>query len=106
VDIDIIALRSWKEDNQWQRYIRYITFALKDNENGQTMVEYVMLIVLVALAAFILAPILAWAEGPFDGPWKIDQGKYQFPLPEKPEVYLLQKGIFQCTSCNPQTNVT
>jgi len=29
---------------------------LMNDENGQTMVEYVMLIVLVALAVFILSP--------------------------------------------------
>ena len=29
---------------------------LRRNQNGQTMVEYVMLIVLVALAVFLLSP--------------------------------------------------
>ena len=29
---------------------------LKNDENGQTMVEYVMLIVLVALALFLMSP--------------------------------------------------
>ncbi len=41
-------------------YSRHVIAALKSelfrNESGQTMVEYVMLIVLVALAAFVLTP--------------------------------------------------
>ncbi len=40
-------------------YNRYLNLKSRlENEEGQTMVEYVMLIVLVALAVFLLTPNL------------------------------------------------
>ena len=37
-------------------WLRFKINRLRNDENGQTMVEYVMLIVLVALALFLLSP--------------------------------------------------
>ena len=45
---------------------------------------------LVALAPIILA-IPATAQSAFDGTWKIDMNKVDFP--KKPNVYLLQNGM-------------
>jgi hypothetical protein len=47
----------------------------------------------------LLAPVCALAQSPFDGTWKTDVGNAQ--LPKKPEVYLLQGGVFKCESCAP-----
>src|ERR1039457_107810 len=51
----------------------------------------------------LLVPLLGWAQSPFDGTWKIDLNKTK--LPKKPDVYLLQNGMYECKSCNPQVNV-
>lgn len=49
--------------------------------------------------ASLLIPVQAVAQSAFDGTWKIDPSKTQ--LPTKPEVYLLQDGIYHCPACNP-----
>lgn len=54
------------------------------------------------LAALLASPGL-WAQDPFDGTWKIDLGKAQFS--KKPDVYLLQNGIWHCESCIPPLNI-
>jgi hypothetical protein len=42
------------------------------------------------LAAFLL-PVVVWAaESPFNGTWRIDLSKVQFP--DKPETWVLQDG--------------
>ncbi len=40
----------------WKAFLSKFQKELSANETGQTMVEYVMLIVLVALAVFLLTP--------------------------------------------------
>jgi len=40
---------------------------------------------------------LIWAAGPFDGTWKTDPSKTQYSG-RKPEVLLLQNGVYQTTS--------
>jgi hypothetical protein len=47
----------------------------------------------------LLAPGLAMAQSAFDGTWKIDLKTTQFP--KKPQVYLLQDGMYHCKSCVP-----
>jgi hypothetical protein len=49
--------------------------------------------------AALLVPTLAAAQNLFDGTWKVDMSKVNFP--EKPDVFLLQKGMYSCKSCNP-----
>lgn len=55
------------------------------------------------LLASLLIPTSAAAQSAFDGAWKIDLGKAQ--LPEKPEVYLLQDGMYHCKSCVPPIDI-
>jgi len=50
-----------------------------------------------------LAPILVFAQSPFDGTWKVDLSKSK--LPKKPDVYLLQNGMYECKSCTPPINI-
>ena len=55
------------------------------------------------LFALLLLPALAWAQSPLDGTWKVDMSKSK--LPKKPDVYLLQNGMYECKSCNPPVNI-
>jgi hypothetical protein len=45
----------------------------------------------------------ATAQSPLDGTWKIDLNKAQ--MPKKPDVYLLQNGLYQCKTCVPAISV-
>jgi hypothetical protein len=51
----------------------------------------------------LLLPVLAVAQSPFDGTWKNDLNKMQFPT--KPDVYLLQNGMYECSTCVPPIKV-
>ena len=56
------------------------------------------------LALLFLIPVLAMAQtSPFDGTWKVDMKKAQ--LPKKPDVYLLQNGMYSCKTCAPPYEV-
>jgi hypothetical protein len=57
----------------------------------------------VGLLMLLLIPVLAMAQNPFDGTWKFDPSTLQFPT--KPDVYLLQNGVYECKTCVPQINV-
>ena len=45
------------------------------------------------LFLLLLVPVLAWAQSPFDGTWKIDMSKTK--LPEKPDELVLQNGMYE-----------
>ncbi len=60
-------------------------------------------LLLVGLAALLLMPMLASAQNAFDGTWKIDLNKAEFP--KKPDVYLLQNDMYQCKTCVPPIEV-
>jgi len=47
-----------------------------------------------------LLPAMLFAQSPFDGTWKtnMDQSK----LSQKPYVFSLDKGMYDCESCNPK----
>jgi hypothetical protein len=47
----------------------------------------------------MLTPGLAMAQSVFDGTWKVDMKTAQFPT--KPDVYLLQDGMYHCKTCVP-----
>ena len=47
----------------------------------------------------LLTPGLAMAQSVFDGTWKVDMKTAQFPT--KPDVYLLQNGMYHCKTCVP-----
>ena len=53
---------------------------------------------LFALAA-LLIPTLAMAQSVFNGTWKMDMNKVDFP--KKPDEYLLQSGMYECKTCAP-----
>jgi len=55
-----------------------------------------------ALAA-LLMPVSAAAQASLDGTWKIDMSKVDFP--KKPDIYLLQNGMYQCKTCVPPVSV-
>ena len=57
----------------------------------------------VGLAILSLMPVVALAQNAFDGTWKIDVNNAQFP--KKPDVYLLQNGMYQCKTCVPPIDV-
>jgi hypothetical protein len=48
-------------------------------------------------------PATARAQSAFDGTWKFDLKTAKFP--EKPDVYLLQDGMYRCKRCAPQVDV-
>jgi len=58
---------------------------------------------LLLLVLVLFAPALMWAQSPFDGTWvtKIDAAQ----LPQKPEVYAVQKGMYSCPTCVPAIDV-
>ena len=60
---------------------------------------------MLAIGVWLLAlsPMLALAQSPFDGTWKINVGTAQ--MPKKPDVYLLQDGIYHCKTCVPPVDV-
>ncbi len=57
----------------------------------------------VGLAILLLMPVVGSAQNAFDGTWKIDVNNAQFP--KKPDVYLLQNGVYQCKTCVPPVEV-
>lgn len=57
----------------------------------------------LVLMMSLLMPVLAMAQSAFDGTWKIDVNKAK--LPEKPDVYLLQDGMYHCKTCVPPIDI-
>ena len=51
----------------------------------------------------LLLPVLAMAQSVFDGTWKLDMSTVQFP--KKPDAYLLQNGMYECSTCKPPISV-
>ena len=60
-------------------------------------------ILFATLLMLWLAPVLVLAQSAFDGTWKIDMNKAEFP--KKPEVYLLQDGMYECKTCAPPVKI-
>ncbi len=60
-------------------------------------------LIFVALLTLLLFPALATAQSAFDGTWKFDMSKAQFP--KKPDAYLLQNGMYECKTCVPPIRV-
>ena len=58
---------------------------------------------LAPLGAVLLASSAGFAQSPFEGTWKIDMNKVT--LPQKPDVFLLQNGMYSCKSCTPAYTV-
>ena len=58
---------------------------------------------LAASQLLLFAPMLMLAQSAFDGTWKIDLNNAQFP--KKPDVYLLQNGMYECKTCVPPVKI-
>ena len=58
------------------------------------MKKLLLLFILIALFVPAIAAQSAW-----DGTWKIDFSKANFP--KKPDVFLLQNGMYECKTCSP-----
>jgi hypothetical protein len=52
---------------------------------------------------FVLLPVAAWAQAPFDGTWVTRPDTIK--ISGKPEVYLVQDGIFTCDACVPELQI-
>jgi hypothetical protein len=68
-------------------------------DGEETMKKLLWFVLLLSL----LTPGLAMAQSVFDGTWKVDLKTAQFPT--KPDVYLLQDGMFHCKTCVPVIDV-
>jgi hypothetical protein len=60
-------------------------------------------LVQAGLLIALFTPSAAMAQSSLDGTWKIDISKAQ--LPKKPDVMLLQDGMYQCKTCIPPVNI-
>jgi hypothetical protein len=58
---------------------------------------------LPALLALPLFPTLSVASSRFDGTWVTDMGSAK--LPDKPDVYVVEQGWYECNSCVPSYRV-
>jgi len=58
---------------------------------------------LIFVACLLSVSVLVMAQNPFDGTWKTNMSSIQWP--EKPDVYLLQNGMYECTSCVPAIKI-
>lgn len=57
----------------------------------------------LGFSVLLLLPLLAPAQSQFDGTWKIDMNSVQ--LPKRPDVFLLQNGLYECKSCVPPISI-
>jgi hypothetical protein len=57
----------------------------------------------IGLLVSVLMPAVATAQSAFDGTWKVDINKAQ--LQTKPDVYLLQGGMYDCKTCVPPVEI-
>jgi len=55
------------------------------------------------LALLVFVPSFLFAQSPFDGTWVSDPGAAQFS--KKPHTYVLEKGMYTCSTCVPKINV-
>ena len=60
------------------------------------------LVFLAPLGALVIS-FSAGAQSPFDGTWKVNLNNVDFA--KKPDVYLLQNGMYSCKSCTPPYTV-
>ena len=59
-------------------------------------------LLLVPLGALLFA-MPGMAQSVFNGTWKVDMNKVD--LPKKPDVYVLQNGMYACKTCVPPYNI-
>jgi hypothetical protein len=73
-----------------------------DRSSNQRRFAMKKLFLLIA-SATLLMPGLAVAQSAFDGTWKIDMSTVDFS--KKPDVFLLQNGMYECKTCAPPYDV-
>ena len=56
-----------------------------------------------AALGVLLMPMAASAQSPITGTWKVDMSKVDFP--KKPQVFLLQNGMYDCKTCTPPYSI-
>ena len=57
----------------------------------------------IGLLVSLFVPGVARAQSAFDGTWKFNPNPTE--APKKPDVFLLQDGMYQCKTCVPPINV-
>lgn len=57
----------------------------------------------MTLGALLFVPNFAGAQSALTGTWKADLSHVDFP--KKPDVYLLDKGMWECKTCTPAVSV-
>jgi hypothetical protein len=70
------------------------------SEGGNTMNRFLFL---VPLGALLVAPNFATAQSAFDGTWKVSLNNVDWS--KKPDVYVLEKGMYTCKTCTPPFTV-
>jgi hypothetical protein len=50
----------------------------------------------------LLAPVLSFAQSPFDGTWVTKLDSAQFP--KQPDSYLVAQGMYHCLTCTPKVD--
>ena len=55
------------------------------------------------LALLVFVPSFLFAQSPFDGKWVSDPGAAEFS--KKPHSYVLEKGMYTCSTCVPKISV-
>src|SRR5439155_3194485 len=60
-------------------------------------------LLLFGLLIALVVSVPAIAQNAFDGTWKFNLNDAQFP--KKPDVYLLQDGMYHCKTCVPPIDV-
>jgi hypothetical protein len=61
------------------------------------------LLYLVAFPGLLMMTLPAAAQSAFDGTWKVDMNKVDFP--KKPDEFLLQNGMYTCKTCVPSYTI-
>lgn len=55
------------------------------------------------MLVLFLLPVPGLAQNPLEGTWKVDMSSVQWPT--KPDVFLIQNGMYECKSCVPPIKV-
>jgi hypothetical protein len=50
----------------------------------------------------LMAPVLSFAQSPFDGTWMTKLDTAQFP--KQPDSYVLDQGMYHCLTCTPKVD--
>jgi hypothetical protein len=58
---------------------------------------------LVPIGALLFAPAVLTAQDALNGTWKVDMNKVDWS--KKPDVYLLQGGMYSCQTCTPPIKI-